>query len=84
MQCGVPQGSVLGPLFFSSYMLYFSEVQSSRCYADDSKFYFPVGIDKNCSSENALNGFRDIKHWLENNVLQLNESKTEVLGLVSS
>ncbi len=81
--CGVLQGSILGPLLFSLYMLplgtMFQKYSISyHCYADDLQFYFPVSLGESCSLEKVHECYTDIKLWLFNNFLQLNESKTEV------
>ena len=55
VECGVPQGSILGPLLFSTYVNDLPEVPrhcSTECYVDDTKCLFlliyttPNGLSK--------------------------------------
>ena len=84
IKCGVPQGSILGPLLFSLYMLPLGSIFNRHniryhCYADDTQFYIPVAPENSCSLSNLFLCLSDIKNWMANNFLQLNENKTEVI-----
>ena len=76
--CGVPQGSILGPLLFSIYVN--DMVQSVTCdlylYADDSALVVsgksPADIEFRLSQE-----LEALSHWLEENRLSLHLGKTE-------
>ncbi len=81
--CGVPQGSILGPILFSLYLLplrfiFESHKVSYHIYADDTQLYFPLKSGSD-SVSSLLACLEDIKNWMENNFLQLNQNKTEVI-----
>ena len=76
--CGVPQGSVLGPLLFLLYindLPNISEKLKFFLFADDTNIYFESG--DLMSMEKIINN--ELKHlslWLNVNRLALNISKT--------
>ena len=90
---GVPQGSVLGPVKFIAYWGPVFEIAKahgidSHLYADDTQLYFAFDLDKpsdfNDAITNVENCIDDIKIWMNENKLKLNDSKTELLVFSSS
>jgi len=83
--CGVPQGSILGPLLFNLYMLPLGHIImrhniSFHSYADDAQLCVAVSPDDTAEQIDSLaNCIQDINDWMSQNFLKLNKDKTEVL-----
>ncbi len=83
ISCGVPQGSILGPVLFSLYILPLHSIFerhkiSYHIYADDTQLYLPLDSGRDSVSSLVV-CLKDIKEWMDENFLQLNENKTEVI-----
>lgn len=79
MQCGIPQGSSLGPLLFSIFTNDLPQVCKSACvcmYADDSTLYKSAQTMAEITS--VLNKeLQLVYEWITNNKMVLNISKTK-------
>ena len=79
--CGVPQGSILGPLFFNLYINDLPNCSNTLCsilFADDTSLFIEhkdpnILINQlNCESQN-------VSDWLRANKLSINVSKTKLI-----
>ena len=83
--CGVPQGSVLGPVLFSIYISPIAHIASQfnvrqQQYADDTQlmlFISPSNLDN--SLLNLQHCLSSLKSWFFHNGLALNSDKTEAI-----
>ena len=88
LSAGVPQGSVLGPLLFCSYVSSLQTVVPDGIlfhqYADDTQLYCSVSTNNFLADVGALQNCTDvIEYWFLTNEMLLNADKSDAL-LVST
>ena len=85
LNCGVPQGTILGPLLF---LLYINDLPQClnfshpRMYADDTSITY-ADKDLNEIDDYLNNDLKSVNTWLSSSKLTLNLTKTEFLIITS-
>ena len=85
---GVPQGSILGPVLFTIYIIdLISAITHSQiaAYVDDSKLHFKFPVSDSSSTMAAVNqDLRNISRWCAKNSLLINRDKTKLVVIGSA
>lgn len=84
---GVPQGSILGSILFSLYMLPLGDVIQRHniyfpCYADDTQLYLPIMPIDHSRLSSLQKCMDDVKNWMALNLMELYSNKSEILIII--
>ena len=87
LTCGVPQGTVLGPSLFTLYTAPLEDILvkyglNFMLFADDTQVYISCK-DVDAGRSRIETCIVEIRQWMHNNMLVLNDSKTEVIHFKS-
>ena len=86
VSCGVPQGSILGPLLF---LLFINDLPLYTCnvftdlYADDTTLYF-VHPSQDVIEQKLQTALNELQIWCKNNGMVLNSAKTKVMFVTTN
>ena len=83
LRYGVPQGSLLGPVLFTIYASSLASLLAAHgvnyhFYADDTQFWIQIE-DVDDIKEKMVVLMSDIRRWMSDRKLKLNDGKTEML-----
>ena len=87
LQCGVPQGSVLGPVMFTLYTMPMQRIFRVHYhkYADDIQLYVSynpaVSGDQVETVKRLTDCVNEVRRWMTLRMLKLNDDKTEMIIL---
>ena len=88
LNCGVPQGSCLGPVLFTLYVSHLFNIISQHLpsvhvYADNTQIYFsfrPSSIHSEINIVSVIEKcIADVRSWFVGNRLMINDAKTDFL-----
>ena len=89
---GVPRGSVQGPVLFTIYRTPIGRIiqrhgLTYHLYADDTQLYMafkPSDATSKCDAKSRIEAcVADIRIWINDNSLKLNDNKTELLVIIT-